>query len=197
MSKRSTAGSGAGRVSAAEAAEHSGAGSDAETGALAAESIGRYLSQQRRLRGISVHQLGEMTRIPVRSIERLEAGHFDDDIDGFVRGFVRTVSQALGLDPEDALVRMLAEPRGEPEPGRPVTVLLGRSLVGLFVIAAVALAVGLVRVAVRGSGTPSPAPFESSLVVWRSDPVRALAEANAAVRDEAPDRPTADAAPPE
>ena len=30
--------------------------------------------------------------------------------DGFVRGFVRTVSIAIGLDPDDTVTRMLAEP---------------------------------------------------------------------------------------
>jgi len=159
--------------------------SDGDDGALAAESIGQYLSQQRRLRGISVNELAELTRIPVRSIERLEAGHFDRDVDGFVRGFVRTVSAALGVDPEDALARMLAEPRGEPDAGRPLSLLLARSLVGLFAIALVVLAVGLVR-SVLDRDAAAPAVLAESPTIWRSDPVRALAEANAAQQRGAP-----------
>jgi hypothetical protein len=178
MSQRSSADEG---VEQGRASPPFEPGLEGEAGALAAESIGRYLSQQRRLRGISIAQLAELTRIPVRSIERLEAGHFDDDIDGFVRGFVRTVSEALGLDPEDALARMLSEPRGEPEGARPLGLLLARSLVGLCVVALIALGIGLVRSAVRDDATTS-AGVPAAPVVWRNDPVRALAEANAAAR---------------
>jgi len=74
-------------------------------------SIGSYLAQQRRLRGVSVDELASLTRIPRRSLERLEAGAFDATPDGFVRGFVRTVAEALGLDPVDAVNRLLREPR--------------------------------------------------------------------------------------
>lgn len=74
-------------------------------------SIGSFLARQRRLRGISVDDLARLTRIPRRSLERLEAGAFDSTPDGFVRGFVRTVAAALGLDPDDAVNRLLREPR--------------------------------------------------------------------------------------
>ena len=39
-----------------------------------------------------------------------EAGAFDGDPDGFVRGFVRTVADGLGLDADATLLRMLREP---------------------------------------------------------------------------------------
>jgi transcriptional regulator with XRE-family HTH domain len=74
-------------------------------------SIGSYLARQRRLRGVSIDELANLTRIPRRSLERLEAGAFDATPDGFVRGFVRTVAAALGLDPDDAVNRLLREPR--------------------------------------------------------------------------------------
>jgi transcriptional regulator with XRE-family HTH domain len=74
-------------------------------------SIGSYLARQRRLRGVSVDELASLTRIPRRSLERLEAGAFDTTPDGFVRGFVRTVAEALGLDPDDAVNRLLREPQ--------------------------------------------------------------------------------------
>lgn len=77
---------------------------------LAATSIGEYLKRQRLLRGITVEELSATTRIPLRSLERLEAGYFDGVSDGFVRGFVRTVALALGLDADDTVARMLDEP---------------------------------------------------------------------------------------
>ncbi len=74
------------------------------------QSIGRYLAGQRRLRGISIDDLVTLTKLPRRSIERLEAGVFDRSTDGFARGFVRTVGEALGLDPDEAVMRLLGEP---------------------------------------------------------------------------------------
>lgn len=78
-------------------------------------SIGEYLAQQRKLRGISVDELCELTKIPRRNIERLESGALDGVADGFVRGFVRTVAIALGLDPAEAVMRLMQEP--DPDPG--------------------------------------------------------------------------------
>jgi hypothetical protein len=45
-------------------------------------SVGRYLAGQRRLRNISLDELATLTKIPRRSLERLEAGLFDDVPDG-------------------------------------------------------------------------------------------------------------------
>lgn len=86
-----------------------GEGSDGEP------SIGRYLASQRRLRGVSLEALADLTKIPRRSLERLEEGAFDHDADGFSRGFVRTVAGALGLDAEEAVMRLLGEPPGGDE----------------------------------------------------------------------------------
>ncbi len=80
-----------------------------EDAAAPRSSIGAYLSRQRTLRGISLDELEAATRIPRRSLERLESGAYDRDRDAFARSFVRTVASALGLDPEDAVSRLLAE----------------------------------------------------------------------------------------
>lgn len=87
------------------------------TGDEPPEAIGAYLSRQRRLRGISLEALHDTTQIPLRSLERLEAGVFDKKPDGFVRGLVRTVAEALGLDPAETVTRMLNEPSPAAEPG--------------------------------------------------------------------------------
>jgi transcriptional regulator with XRE-family HTH domain len=135
------------------------------------EPIGRYIAQQRRLRGIELEELAARTRIPRRSLERLEAGAFDQSPDGFSRGFVRTVAEAIGLDPDDAVARMLPEPdasrRGTPRKSR--------------VLGAFAAAVALVAVALAARQLASllPAraqrPAHGELPV-RRDYVRALAE---------------------
>ncbi|MCP4040123.1 MAG: helix-turn-helix domain-containing protein [bacterium] len=136
-------------------------------------SIGDYLAKQRRLRGISREDLCTLTRIPLRSLERLESGAFDTLDDGFVRGFVRTVADALGLDPDDTLARMTQEPRPEGETPRSLAT-TGMLRVGVLLLglALVLVSVGLVRTALLAI----PGDDEPSQVVMRRDPVRALAQ---------------------
>jgi len=137
-------------------------------------SIGSYLARQRRLRGVSVDELANLTRIPRRSLERLEAGVFDGTPDGFVRGFVRTVAVALGLDPDDAVNRLLREPREDE------ALLLARARherrklalrIGLAAAALVlALALGRLVVWMFAGESENKAP-----VVYRRDTLRELA----------------------
>ncbi len=158
-----------------------GAGSRAHEPAAAQSledaPIGAYLAAQRRLRGISVEELAAQTRIPLRSLERLEAGSFDANIDGFVRGFVRTVAEALGLDPEESVARTRSEPGADSGTGSAPQLSLRR----VFVTVALGVGAGLLlalgqKVAVSPPRGPATAP---DLVVFRRDPVRALAEAQA------------------
>jgi transcriptional regulator with XRE-family HTH domain len=143
--------------------------SDAEP---ADASIGSFLARQRRLRGISVDELAQRTRIPRRSLERLEAGAFDATPDGFVRGFVRTVAEALGLDPDDAVNRLLREPREDEalllararERRRKLALWIGLGTVALL------LMLSLARLGVwlfAGEGDEPP-------VVYRRDALREL-----------------------
>lgn len=152
-----------------------------EAASLSSElSLGRYLARQRRLRGISLDELAERTRIPLRSLERLEAGVFDLHADGFSRSFVRTVARALGLDPDEAVTRLLSEP-AESEarsaaPGR----LRRRLAVGVLAAAGAALGLGLWSWL---SGRPEPGrEADPSQLVTRPDAVRALAERERAQR---------------
>jgi hypothetical protein len=148
-----------------------------EAAAAAPQSIGTYLAAQRRLRGISIEELSQQTRIPLRSLERLEAGSFDTDVDGFVRGFVRTVAEALGLDPDEALNRTLPEP-GSPA-GRGVAPQLSvrrvvATVLGILLLGGAGLAVQMVAVSFKGDASR---PGSGAQIVVRRDPVRALAEA--------------------
>lgn len=114
-----------------------------------------------------------VTRIPRRSIERLEAGDFDAQPDGFARGFVRAVATALGLDPDDAVSRMLVEPEVDSQPeagvlplGRAALALAGAALLVLVALLWLALA----------SGTDEPAEEPAAPPPMRRDAVRSLAE---------------------
>jgi len=70
------------------------------------ESIGHFLRTERELRQLSLEELAQTTRIPLRSLQLLE----EDRLDGlpgdvFVRGFVKSYAKAVGLPFEEALRR--------------------------------------------------------------------------------------------
>jgi hypothetical protein len=174
-------GSGAARVAGRELAIDAGT-------ELERPAISVYLRRQRELRGISVEDLAVLTRIPLRSLERLEGGHFDNVVDGFVRGFVRTVALALGLDPDDTLSRMLSEPRLADSAQLEVSRTLPRAMVGLVVIALMAALLGVVRWVVDSETSPGVGLVESE-IVHRLDPVRALAESQTASQVAGPPPP--------
>lgn len=139
-------------------------------------SIGAYLARQRSLRGISLEDLEVATRIPRRSLERLEAGAFDRDRDAFARGFVKTVAQALGLDVHDTVMRMLDEVA--PRRRSRTAWLRGRRMRALL---ALLVAGGAVASVLAWRGVPSVRPSFGWMrpaprpVVEAPDPVRALA----------------------
>jgi len=133
--------------------------------------IGAWLSAERRMRGVGIDGLAHRTRIPRRSLERLEAGAFDENPDGFARGFVRAVAEALDLDPDEALLRLAGDPAGRaqqkasgPWRGRPV--LIG----GL-------LALGLALAVVGGLRVSSFLEAPAAETVLRRDPVARLWQA--------------------
>src|SRR6185312_4321033 len=76
------------------------------------DSIGRYLKRTRETRAMSVEELARATRIPVPSIERIEADHFDD-LPGevFVRGFLKAYARAVSLPVDEVLARYTASRR--------------------------------------------------------------------------------------
>lgn len=65
-----------------------------------------YLVRARRQRGMSIDEISGVTRIPVRSLERLESGKFEElPGDVFVRGFLRSYARCVGLDTDEAIRR--------------------------------------------------------------------------------------------
>lgn len=138
-----------------------------------AEPIGAFLARQRVLRGITLEQLAETTRIPIRALARLEAGVFDAEPDGFARGFVRTVAVALGLPPDETVARMLPEPGADARQRGRLGVWLRRGLAAAGIAFAVLL--GIWTVAGRQL-LPASWTRTRDEVVHRHDAIRALAE---------------------
>jgi cytoskeletal protein RodZ len=141
---------------------------------VAEGSTGRYLAGQRRLRDISLDELATLTKIPRRSLERLEAGAFDAAPDGFARGFVRTVAEALGLDPDEAVMRLMQEPPDDEAQER------GRALQrqrAMFARVAALASLVLLALALWALVAAWLAPSQESTgpePILRRDPVRAL-----------------------
>jgi hypothetical protein len=55
---------------------------------------------------MSVYDIATVTRIPVRSLERLESGLFEElPADVFVRGFLRSYARCVGLDADEIIRR--------------------------------------------------------------------------------------------
>ena len=142
-------------------------------------SIGAYLARERLLRRISVAELAELTKIPQRSIERMEAGAFDGNPDGFVRGFVRAIALALGLDPEEAVMRMLGEPADLEEVAEAPALRLDRRLLAISGLLVATVGLGLAIWGWASRAPSAPSADDTPEIVYRRDAVRALADEQA------------------
>jgi cytoskeletal protein RodZ len=76
------------------------------------DSVGQYLRKAREARRLSVEEVARATRVPVASVSRMEADQFDE-LPGevFVRGFLKSYAQAVGLTADDVLSRYTASRR--------------------------------------------------------------------------------------
>src|SRR5580704_6116681 len=76
------------------------------------ESLGSHLRHSRERRGMSVPELARITRIPLASLEAIEADRFDE-LPGevFVRGFLRAYAQAVRIVPAEVLARYTSSRR--------------------------------------------------------------------------------------
>jgi cytoskeletal protein RodZ len=70
------------------------------------ESFGSYLKSLREEKGVSLEEMSERTRIALTSLDFLEKDQYQLlPPRVFVKGFIRSYSQELGLDPETVLKR--------------------------------------------------------------------------------------------
>lgn len=68
--------------------------------------FGRYLTQQRELRGLSVEEVQKVTRIPGNILAALEHGDVERlPARVFILNYIRAYAQAIGIIPEDAVLR--------------------------------------------------------------------------------------------
>ncbi len=68
------------------------------------ETLGRFLKRERDLRGVSLREIAETTKINVRVLEALEADDYGSlPPRAFIIGFLRAYAQCLKIDPQDVI----------------------------------------------------------------------------------------------
>jgi len=136
--------------------------SDGDKRGKGMESPGACLKRERELRGFSLHDVHEATRIPVKRLADLEADNFDAlPQEAFVKGYIKAACKFMGLDETDLLLRYelfmkdkapLEEQPAEiaaPGPERAVS-LSPKKVVGLLLVLGFLIIIGFYLF--RGSG---------------------------------------------
>lgn len=83
------------------------------------ETLGQQIRQERTLRRLSLEEMALTTRIPLRILQCIEEDRFDA-LPGevFVRGFLRSYADAIGIDGKELLQRYDVH-RRQPEDAAP------------------------------------------------------------------------------
>lgn len=80
-------------------------------------AFGDRLRREREMRGITLNEITESTKISRRHLEALEGEHFDQLPGGvFNKGFVRAYARFLGIDEDRAVADYSAASNEQPEP---------------------------------------------------------------------------------
>lgn len=91
------------------------------------ESFGAYLKRHRETRSISIEEVSQATRIPVRMLNELESdssSQLPNDV--FVKGYLKSYAAILHLDAADLITRFLEGRKPSSPPPVPIK-LLGNS----------------------------------------------------------------------
>jgi cytoskeletal protein RodZ len=154
-------------------------------------SFGEKLRHEREMRGVSLRDIAEGTKISRRFLQALEEDRVDVLPGGlFPRAFVKQYAAFLGLDPDRAVADFVAA-HGEPAPERrvaappaPPRFSLSPGQLVLAVLAVVVLAVFLRRPGEpdhrRAKAEPTPTPVAAAPAVLPTDrvvPAAAIAAA--------------------
>jgi len=80
-------------------------------------SIGQDLKRERELRGITLQEIADSTKINLRFLQALEEDRLDALPGRFIsRGIIRSYAGYIGLNQEEVLNRLLGTPRRETDP---------------------------------------------------------------------------------
>ena len=91
----------------------------------AVEALGTYLRNERELRQLTLEEIAQSTRIPIKMLQRIEDDRLDElPGDVFARGFLKSYAQVVGLDADEVLERFASEVEADAEEapsGAPMT----------------------------------------------------------------------------
>ncbi|HEX9188620.1 MAG TPA: helix-turn-helix domain-containing protein [Vicinamibacteria bacterium] len=140
-------------------------------------SFGDNLRREREVRGVSLREIAEGTKISVRFLQALEEDRVEVLPGGlFPRAFVRQYALFLGLDAEKAVADFVSthadapvERRSPAGPARAATVTPGRVFLAVVVVVAVVLA--LRRGQEPAEPEPTPEPVTAAPAVLPTDRV--------------------------
>jgi cytoskeletal protein RodZ len=122
--------------------------------------FGRFLTQQRELRGLSREEVAQTTKIPPTLIAALESGQVERlPARIFVLNYIRAYAQVIGMEPEEAVLRYEEIDKTVPSELPPAALEHARrtrAWIGLaLTVLAVALAVTVLLLATGKLGHPS------------------------------------------
>ena len=85
------------------------------------ESIGRWLRHEREVRQISLEELAQTTRIPLKMLQHLEEDrHASLPGEVFARGFLKSYARAIGVPEGEAVERWAQHRRPQAESAAPI-----------------------------------------------------------------------------
>jgi cytoskeleton protein RodZ len=143
-------------------------------------SFGEDLRRERELRGVSLREIADGTKISVRFLQGLEDGRLDVLPGGlFPRAFVKQYAAFLGLDADKAAADFVAahgepppERKAYPAPSRRLPISLGQAFLAAVALLAVALV--FLRVGEEGRAPrtePTPLAVAAAPAVLPTDRV--------------------------
>jgi cytoskeletal protein RodZ len=69
------------------------------------ETLGQFLRRERSLRGVTLREISDKTKIGIRFLEALEEDDFDElPPRAFIVGFLRAYASCLKIDPEEVIL---------------------------------------------------------------------------------------------
>ncbi len=70
------------------------------------EGFGAWLKREREMRGVSLREVAQATRIGMRALEALEEERFEElGADIFIKGFLRSYARYLGINADEVVLR--------------------------------------------------------------------------------------------
>ncbi len=144
------------------------------------ESIGQFLRNERELRQLSLEELAQTTRIPLRSLQLLEEDRLDSlPGDVFVRGFLKSYAKAVGLGADDVVRRYEESSRPSKAPVAPAREAVGQPDRGRRFGLAIALVILLILFTLALSIVLRPRHRDAPVELSQLDPVALVLTAGA------------------